>query len=98
MGMNCPGGIPPRCGWFQRNQASTPRLRRRRARPGLVVNFQLVLLQREPQLVLQFDAVGGLLGHGSRVELEAVAAVGLTRCIAASALRSSMSNSSPSRG
>src|SRR5882757_9788438 len=44
---------------------------------GLVVHFQLVLLQREPQLVLQFDAVGGLPGHGGGVELEAVAAVAL---------------------
>src|SRR5882672_4142520 len=43
----------------------------------LVVHFQLVLFQREPQLVLQFNAVGGLPGHGGGVELEAVAAVGL---------------------
>src|SRR5439155_599085 len=39
----------------------------------LVVHLQLALLQREPQLVLQFDSLGGLPGHGGGVELEAVA-------------------------
>ena len=75
-GMNCIGGSTPSSGWVQRSSASTPVIcPRRHIHLGLVVQRELVAIERVAQRGLQrqpLDRLGlGLLGE----EAEAVLAV-----------------------
>ena len=60
MGMNCPGGIVPSVGWFQREQRFSPGDGSRlQINFGLVVQRQFVPFQGAPQILLDGFVLNG---------------------------------------